>query len=79
MKENPLQDIPLLKKNTIVPFVFSPEQTDQLLAAICKRIRKTKYRFLRDLAFYNVVFASGSMRHENLRTLKTTATPLSPR
>jgi integrase/recombinase XerD len=55
MKENPLQDIPLLKKNTIVPFVFSPSQTDQLLAAICKRIRKTKYRFLRDLAFYNVI------------------------
>ena len=55
MKENPLQDIPLLKKNTIVPFVFSPEQINQLLAAICKRIRKTKYRFLRDLAFYNVI------------------------
>jgi len=55
MKENPLQDIPLLKKNTIVPFVLSPEQTNQLLTAICKRIRKTKYRFLRDLAFYNVV------------------------
>lgn len=55
MKENPLQDIPLLKKNTIVPFVFSPSQTDQLLAAVGKRIRKTKYRFLRDLAFYNVV------------------------
>jgi len=55
MKENPLQDIPLLKKNTIVPFVFSPSQTNQLLAAVSKRIRKTKYRFLRDLAFYNVV------------------------
>ena len=56
MKENPLQDIPLLKKNAIVPFIFSPEQTDQLLSAICKRIRKTKHRFLRDLAFYVVVF-----------------------
>jgi len=55
MKENPLQDIPLFKKNTIVPFVFSPSQTDQLLAAVGKRIRKTKYRFLRDLAFYNIV------------------------
>lgn len=56
IKENPLQDIPLLKKNTIVPFIFSPYQTNQLLTAICKRIRKTRYRFLRDLAFYNVVF-----------------------
>lgn len=56
IKENPLQDIPLLKKNTIVPFIFSPYQTNQLLTAICRRIRKTRYRFLRDLAFYNVVF-----------------------
>jgi integrase/recombinase XerD len=56
IKINPLQDIPLLKKNTIVPFIFSPEQTDQLLAAVCKRIRKTKYHFLKDLAFYVVVF-----------------------
>lgn len=55
MKENPLQDIPLLKKNTIVPFIFSPEQIDQLLSAICKKIQKTKYRFLRDLALYVTV------------------------
>jgi len=56
MKENPLQDIPLLKKNAIVPFILSPEQTNQLLTAISKRIRKTKYHFLKDLAFYVVVF-----------------------
>lgn len=56
IEENPLQDIPFLKKNTIVPFIFSPYQTDQLLTAICKRIRKTKRRFLRDLAFYVTVF-----------------------
>jgi integrase/recombinase XerD len=55
IKENPLQDIPLLKKNTIVPFIFSPEQTNQLLTSICRRIRKTKYRFLKDLAFYVTV------------------------
>ena len=55
MKENPLQDIPLLKKNTIVPFVFSSSQTNQLLTAVGKRIRKTEYHFLKDLAFYVVV------------------------
>ena len=55
IKQNPLQDIPLIQKNTIVPFIFSPEQTNQLLAAICKRIRKTKYHFLKDLAFYVVI------------------------
>jgi len=56
IKENPLQDIALIKKNAIVPFIFSPEQTNQLLRAICKRIRKTQRRFLKDLAFYVVVF-----------------------
>ena len=56
IKENPLQDIPLLKKNTIVPFIFSPEQTNQLLTVICKRIRKTRRHFLKDLASYVAVF-----------------------
>ena len=55
IENNPLQDIPLLKKNTIVPFIFSPEQTNRLLASICRRIRKTKYHFLKDLAFYVVI------------------------
>ena len=34
--ENPLQDIPPLKENTIIPFVLSPEQIDQLLQALCQ-------------------------------------------
>ena len=55
IENNPLQDIPLLKKNTIVPFIFSPEQTNRLLASVCRRIRKTKYHFLKDLSFYMVV------------------------
>ena len=50
--ENPLKDIPPLKENTIVPFVFSPEQLDRFLQVICNRIRKTKRRFLNDLALY---------------------------
>jgi integrase len=52
MANNPLRDIPALKENTIVPFVFCPEQVDQLLSLICSRIRKTKGRFLTDLALY---------------------------
>ena len=52
MAHNPLRDIPPLKENTIVPFVFSPGQVDQLLELICKRIRKTKGCFLTDLAIY---------------------------
>ena len=31
--ENPLQDIPALPNNSIVPFIFSPEETDHLLCA----------------------------------------------
>lgn len=50
--ENPLQDIPYLRENTIVPFIFSPEQIDQILHAVCKRMPKTKGRFLRDLGIY---------------------------
>ena len=53
--ENPLKNIPLLKENAIVPFVFSPEQIDHLLEAICKRLRKSKGHFLHDLALYMAV------------------------
>lgn len=52
VNENPLQDIPLLKENTSIPFIFSPEQTDLLLASVNKRIRKNDRYFLTDLAIY---------------------------
>lgn len=52
---NPLQDIPSLKENTAIPFIFSPEQTDQLLAALCRRIRRRESFFLTDLAIYLAV------------------------
>jgi len=53
--DNPLKDIPLLKENTIVPFVFSPGQIDHLLEAMCTRVRKSKGHFLHDLARYTAV------------------------
>ena len=52
---NPLCDIPPLKENTIVPFVFSPEQTDQLLKTASENIRMTRGCFLTDLAIYMVI------------------------
>jgi integrase len=52
VEENPLKNIPLLKENTTIPFIFSPGQTDQLLAALCKRIRRKEDLFLRDLGIY---------------------------
>ena len=55
VSENPLKDIPLLKEHSIIPFIFSPEQIDQLLEAICKRLRKSKGHFLKDLGLYMAV------------------------
>jgi site-specific recombinase XerD len=52
LNENPLKDIPYLKQHPSVPFVFSSEQTNQLLAAVCRRIRKKQGFFLRDLGIY---------------------------
>jgi integrase/recombinase XerD len=49
---NPLEDIPPLKENIVVPFVFSPLQIDKLLQICCQRIRKNKACFLTDMAIY---------------------------
>ena len=55
VEENPLQDVPLLKENATIPFLFSREQTNQLLAALCKRIRRQEKHFLTDLGIYMVL------------------------
>jgi len=50
--ENPLRDVPPLQIRSFIPFVFSPEETDRLLEAACKRIRKGQKHFLMDMALY---------------------------
>ncbi|RZB34099.1 MAG: hypothetical protein SRB2_03492 [Desulfobacteraceae bacterium Eth-SRB2] len=50
--ENPLKDIPRIPEYSFAPFIFSPEQTDQLIKAVCMRIRKEPRYYLRDLAEY---------------------------
>ncbi len=50
--DNPLKDIPPLPERYFVPFVFSPAQTDQLLQAVCKTIRKSERHLLFDMAIY---------------------------
>ncbi len=50
--ENPLQDIPALPNNAIVPFIFSPEEVDHLLCAAYRNLRKTERYFLRDYCAY---------------------------
>lgn len=71
-KENPLKDVPPLQQRHYIPFVFSPEQTDQLLGAVCKRVRKTQTHYLKDLGVYVaiVLLARCGMRiSEPLRLL----------
>jgi site-specific recombinase XerD len=62
--ENPLLDIPPLKENSIVPYVFSPAQIDQLLKAASESIRKSKRYFLASLGKYValVILARCGMR-----------------
>ena len=50
--ENPLKDIPRLPEYSFAPFIFSSQQTDQLIEAACKRIRKEPRYYLKDLAEY---------------------------
>ncbi|MBW1824042.1 MAG: tyrosine-type recombinase/integrase [Deltaproteobacteria bacterium] len=53
--ENPLQDIPPLKENNIVPFVFSPAQIDQLLKAASESLSKSKCYFLARFGKYTAL------------------------
>jgi len=53
--ENPLQDIPPLKENTIIPFVLELQQIEQLLQALCNRVRRNERHFLMDLGVYLAV------------------------
>lgn len=55
LTHNPLKDVPPVKENTVVPFVFSPAQVDQLLDVVSRRIRKNENFFLTDLAIYLVM------------------------
>jgi site-specific recombinase XerD len=50
--ENPLKDVPPVSEHSFAPFIFSPEQTDQLITAVCKQIRKEARHYLKDLAEY---------------------------
>ena len=53
--ENPLRDIPPVPEHSFVPFIFSPEQTDQLIEAVCKQIRKEPRQYLKDFSEYMAI------------------------
>ena len=52
-RQNPLNDIPYLPENDIMPYIFSPEQVNHLLSAVSNQIRKVSQRkYLKDLSGY---------------------------
>jgi integrase/recombinase XerD len=51
-ERNPLEDIPLAPENEIIPFLFSPDQVDQLVKQVCKNIRQDKRFYLKDFSHY---------------------------
>jgi integrase/recombinase XerD len=54
--QNPLNDIPYLPENDIMPYIFSPEQVNHLLSAVSNRIRKISQRkYLKDLSGYMAI------------------------
>lgn len=73
IEQNPLKDIPPRPERYFVPFVFSPEQTDQLLAVASENIRKRQKDMLFDMAIYLalVMLVRCGMRiNEPLRLLR---------
>lgn len=55
VKENPLQDIPDEPLRPYIPFLFSEEDTDRLLVAAYRQIRKNPAYFFRDYKLYTIL------------------------
>lgn len=53
--QNPLQNIPPYKENAFIPYIFSGKETDEMLYAIQKRIRRDEKYFLNDMMVYTVI------------------------
>jgi len=50
--ENPLQEITEIQENYVIPFIFSPEETDLFLKAVIKLMRTTESFYLSDFSAY---------------------------
>ncbi len=50
--DNPVKDIPRLLEHDVVPFIFTPKEINQLLSAICKRLRRSPSNYLIDYSRY---------------------------
>jgi len=47
--------IPPYKENAFIPFIFSGKETEDLLHAVLKRIRRDKKYFLNDIMVYTAI------------------------
>jgi len=72
--ENPLQEITELPENQVIPFIFSPEETDLFLNAVIKLMRTTEKFYLSDFSAYIaflLMARCGLRTSETLNLLKT--------
>lgn len=78
IKENPLQEITELPENQVIPFIFSPEETDLFLKAVIKLMRTTQNFYLSDFSAYIaflLMARCGLRASEPLNLLKTHYNP----
>jgi site-specific recombinase XerD len=54
-QDNPLRDIPWLPEENFIPFIFSPSQINELIQAICQRLRIYSKDFVKDLGSYMAI------------------------
>jgi site-specific recombinase XerD len=72
-QDNPLIDIPWLPEEHFIPFIFSQPQIEQLLAAVCRRLRKSGKHFVKDLGGYLAILLlarCGTRIYEPLRLMR---------
>lgn len=70
--ENPLRHIPPKREDGFIPFIFAPDQIEQLLEACRKRMRRDHCSFFYDLTVYTalLLLARCGMRISEPRRLK---------
>jgi integrase len=76
--KNPLQEITELQENQVIPFIFSPEETDIFLKAVIKLMRTTQNYYLSDFSAYIaflLMARCGLRSSEPLNLLKTHYNP----
>lgn len=72
--ENPLQEITELQENLVIPFIFSPEETDRFLKAVVKSMRTSQRFYVSDFSAYIaflLMARCGLRTSETINLLKT--------